>query len=449
MAQTLILHQGWSDDISNSNKKIAAYVVGILSLVFSVFYSTPNTCDIFLEMWGDVEMLRIPYSGAIASVILGVSINILEYVGIILTVWKKNWLFFVGSCLIGLVSIYGSVKFNEKGAQLAAIKTAEVDGWSTKIEDIRTGINTDAKEIEDYSNQISYLQAQGKNIPSYLFQRKREAVERKAGRENELLAASDSSVAVKKRIGVIMAPGDTKTGKISFMSIVAAVFIEALLIGLAWLSLALFEPSADDVMAVASQKADTLQKKNLRADHDALIERLATRAVSKRLQQKIETSPLPHNGNGHSYLPSNNPKLDSRRSIYNRPVDGKIDGENSRLISSTLAKLDGKIDVYSDEKIDGVDDEKVDGSSNVQSVSDIFSDVDRTVQSTLEDANAKRFDIAQTRKMLVFELLVNHPELSLQQISDKLPGKFHVKKARVGQIVSELKTQGLVRKDKE
>jgi len=220
MAKKLTLGDDWDWNLSDSQKKMTSALFGLITVLAWAFYSTPATINIAVEFTKSISILGIPKSGIVLGVIGALIVSIAELAFLYLTVWKSIY-FIIPTLLCGFISVMGTVVFIGIGSQEAAIRQDSIDSYKTQIETLQASIASD----NDYLGDLDKKAQSGNEIPSWILARKRQAIERKTSKENELTKLLSQSSDHRQEVGAIVTIGD-KSWNIFF-----AIFIELVLIG--------------------------------------------------------------------------------------------------------------------------------------------------------------------------------------------------------------------------
>ncbi|MBC8182728.1 hypothetical protein H8E88_16630 [candidate division KSB1 bacterium] len=226
MSKNLVEGKKWNWELSANEKKAIAWFCGLIGLLAWAGFSTPNTIHVAIHFTRNINLFGMLYSGVVMGVIVGLIISIAEIVFIYLAVWKNAY-FWIVVFLCGVVSVIGTVKFQDIGNQQAQIKKSEIENSKSLVENMEASIDTDRRLIEDYDMKIQAHRARGEKVPTWLYYRKRQAVERKSQKEIRLAALTNSYTETQKKIGAVITIGN---GKNSYWGAGLAIFIECLII---------------------------------------------------------------------------------------------------------------------------------------------------------------------------------------------------------------------------
>lgn len=248
MAKQIVSGRGWDFDLSRSQKRLVAWFIGSLSFAAWALFSTPNTVEFVTRFTSGVAVFGWTGAGFWMGAIIAVILSIKELLSIYLAVWKSPYFWFA-TIMIGTISVLGSIKFENISTQNQHIKFKEVESIQSLVDQKQRSIAYEEKQLDNYEAQANALRSEGKNVPTWLFRRSRETLERKSGMERELAVLTDSLNTVRKRHGPIMAIGNVETGKSNFWTVILAIIVEIFLIGGTLISILVYvsdDPSNDE-----------------------------------------------------------------------------------------------------------------------------------------------------------------------------------------------------------
>ena len=207
---TLVNNRGFDWDLSYKQKVVCAWIMGFVSFIPWIFYSTPNTiivCGKIGEAVGlsvNLRILGLVLDSKFMAASFGVAISLAEYAAIGLYIWKRHWIFVTLLLICAGMSIAGSFVFQESGQNTVKMTKTEIDSYALIRDNWKELIDKQDNEISMRENQIKSIDLQEQqfqqrvwrgelsSIPSWIAARKREAAESIQLANNKKEVLSDS-----------------------------------------------------------------------------------------------------------------------------------------------------------------------------------------------------------------------------------------------------------------